>query len=290
MPKYCSNVKLCKPFELVPPCGPCPPGPSPCAGNGYYPDPNCPGQCPPVPGQPFPGPFPFPPYGGQCPPFPCPPFPFPGGQCPPFPFPGPCPPGNCAGPFPFPWNGGHSGCRCDKKKKPCDHSESDRSGSDRSDSGCGCDNKKRCDHSDSDRSESESDCGCDKKKKKKCCKPLFVFCHKTKCGLIALSLTKTANVSVLPPTGGSIVYTYMVTNMGTDFLCGPIQIADNRTGNKQITGPALAPGASITTTMSYTVTAADTTAGSVSNCATANIQLSKRQWLTSTPASVTINA
>jgi hypothetical protein len=97
-------------------------------------------------------------------------------------------------------------------------------------------------------------------------------------------------VATLPPTGQVIVYTYTITNTGTDFICAPIQIADNKAGNKQVCGPDIAPGASITTTLSYTVTAADTAARSVTNGASAYVQIDKCKWLASCPACLTINS
>ncbi len=72
-----------------------------------------------------------------------------------------------------------------------------------------------------------------------------------------------------PPVGDSIAYSYLVTNTGNVTLSGPFTVSDDKA---TVTCPAgaLDPGDSITCTATYTITAADITAGSVTNHATAH--------------------
>jgi uncharacterized repeat protein (TIGR01451 family) len=85
-----------------------------------------------------------------------------------------------------------------------------------------------------------------------------------------LTLAKGASPMTYTAAGDVIAYTYVVTNSGGLTLAGPFIVADNKT---IVTCPAtatLAIGASITCTATYTIIAADVTAGSVTNVATAS--------------------
>ena len=85
-----------------------------------------------------------------------------------------------------------------------------------------------------------------------------------------LTLAKSASPTTYTTAGDVITYTYLLTNSGNVALSGPFTVADDKA---TVTCPAtvsLAVGASITCTASYTITAADVTAGSVTNLATAS--------------------
>ncbi len=64
----------------------------------------------------------------------------------------------------------------------------------------------------------------------------------------------------MPRSATSITYTYVVTNTGNVTFSGPLTVTDDKA---TVTCPAggLDPGASITCTATYTITAADITRG-----------------------------
>ena len=82
-----------------------------------------------------------------------------------------------------------------------------------------------------------------------------------------LSLVKTATPKTYDSAGDVISYSYLIKNTGNVTLAGPVTVSDDKTS---VTCPAggLAPNAEITCTASYTITAGDMTAGSVTNTAT----------------------
>ncbi|MEX2624383.1 MAG: S8 family serine peptidase, partial [Acidimicrobiia bacterium] len=91
-----------------------------------------------------------------------------------------------------------------------------------------------------------------------------------------LTLAKSANPTTFTAASEAITYTYEVTNSGDVALAGPVTVIDDRAtvtcpdvdtvGNND---EFLDPDESITCTASYTITAADVTAKSVTNTATA---------------------
>jgi hypothetical protein len=83
----------------------------------------------------------------------------------------------------------------------------------------------------------------------------------------AITITKTANTSILTGSGQVIGYTITVCNTGKSTLYN-LQVRDNRTGDYPI-GP-LTPGQCNTTTRPYIVTSSDITNGSVVNVARVN--------------------
>ena len=94
----------------------------------------------------------------------------------------------------------------------------------------------------------------------------------------ALTLVKTATPATYTSVGNVINYSFSVTNTGGLRLLGPVTVADDKATNE--TCPAvttvgnndtyLDPGESITCTASYTITAGDVTAKSVTNVASAS--------------------
>ena len=84
----------------------------------------------------------------------------------------------------------------------------------------------------------------------------------------SLSLAKSANPTTYSAAGQTITYSYVVKNTGNVTFTAPVTLADDKT---KVTCPStlLAPGASETCTATYTTTAADVSAGQVTNHATA---------------------
>jgi hypothetical protein len=85
----------------------------------------------------------------------------------------------------------------------------------------------------------------------------------------SLSLTKTATPTTYTAAGQVITYAYVVTNTGSVTLS--VTLTDDRVAAADITCPPtsnLIPGANVTCTGTYTITAADVSAGSVTNTAT----------------------
>ena len=92
----------------------------------------------------------------------------------------------------------------------------------------------------------------------------------------SLTIAKSATQTYFTSVGDVLNYSYLVTNNGSAILSGPVTVADNKT---TVTCPALStigdndnffdPAESITCTASYTVVAADVTASSITNTASA---------------------
>jgi uncharacterized repeat protein (TIGR01451 family) len=95
----------------------------------------------------------------------------------------------------------------------------------------------------------------------------------------ALTLDKTSPDTTFIVAGDQLDYNYLVTNTGFAPLVGPVTVADDKA---TVTCPAvttvgdldnfLDPGESITCTAIYLITAADVTAGFVTNTASATVQ------------------
>ena len=106
----------------------------------------------------------------------------------------------------------------------------------------------------------------------------------------ALGLTKTAgpvldaNGSNRQDAGDTIAYTFLVTNNGNRTLSG-VSVTDPTTGTVSCPPGTLAPGASRTCTVTYTLTQADVDAGRVDNTATARATDGDGRVVTSAPAS-----
>jgi uncharacterized repeat protein (TIGR01451 family) len=85
-----------------------------------------------------------------------------------------------------------------------------------------------------------------------------------------ISLTKTPNPTTYNAVGQVITYTYVIKNIGNVSLAGPFTVSDNKIASVTCPTGGLAPGASENCSGTYTITAADITAGSVNNTATAS--------------------
>ncbi len=91
--------------------------------------------------------------------------------------------------------------------------------------------------------------------------------HATPSLALAKTITSGNPYSVV---GGTIGYSYTLTNTGNVALFPPYSVTDNQASVTCPAGPAyLSPGASVVCTASHTVTQADLNAGSVTNTATA---------------------
>ena len=102
----------------------------------------------------------------------------------------------------------------------------------------------------------------------------------------AFTMVKTApTVSPLGyVVGGTVLYSYQVTNSGNVTSAAPIRVSDNRFASPlTCSTTALAPGAQVTCSQTYTFTAADIAAGFVTNTASATDGVA-----TSNTASVTV--
>ena len=102
----------------------------------------------------------------------------------------------------------------------------------------------------------------------------------------AFTMVKTAP-TVSPSgyiVGGTVLYTYQVANSGNVTSAAPIRVSDNRfPGLLTCSTTALAPGAQVSCSQTYTFTAADIAAGFVTNTASATDGVA-----TSNTASVTV--
>ena len=84
-----------------------------------------------------------------------------------------------------------------------------------------------------------------------------------------LSLVKSTTTADFSAAGDTIAYKYVLKNIGNVTLSGPFTVTDNKVAvDCTAAAASLAPGASTTCTATYTVTAGDVTAGSVTNIAT----------------------
>ncbi len=103
-----------------------------------------------------------------------------------------------------------------------------------------------------------------------------------------LSLTKRANPTVAGE-GSTVTYTYTLTNSGNVTLTAPYAVSDNKISNVSCpnTPSSLAPGANVTCTATYTITAADVAAGWVANVATATAKFGANT-VTSNQASASV--
>ncbi len=105
----------------------------------------------------------------------------------------------------------------------------------------------------------------------------------------ALTLTKTAVTTGYSASGQTLTYHYVVDDTGDSTISG-ITVADNKVTPADLTCPypSLTPGTSETCTGTYTTTAADVTAGSVTNTATASGTDSAGRPITTTTAHATV--
>jgi uncharacterized repeat protein (TIGR01451 family) len=111
----------------------------------------------------------------------------------------------------------------------------------------------------------------------------------------ALQLTKSANPTTVSAPGGTITYSYSVTNTGNVTMTG-VSIADPHSGLSALTYTwpgavgVLAPGQVATATATYRVTQADIDAGSIINTAMASGTDPAGGTVNSNPASATVTA
>jgi hypothetical protein len=104
----------------------------------------------------------------------------------------------------------------------------------------------------------------------------------------ALGLTKTTTTTSYSVVGDTINYKYVLKNIGTVTLTGPFTVTDNKFANPIDCGTgSLAPGATVTCTATYTVTAADVGALTVVNTAIGHAFFGSLA-VDSNPASVTV--
>ena len=105
-----------------------------------------------------------------------------------------------------------------------------------------------------------------------------------------LTLQKSANPTLANSAGQVVTYTYTLQNTGNTPLTSPFTVTDNKISGSANCSAAVNPipvGGSTTCTANYTVTAADITAGSVTNIATATA-MAGTNTLTSNQATATV--
>ncbi len=107
----------------------------------------------------------------------------------------------------------------------------------------------------------------------------------------ALTLAKTAVTTGYSASGQALTYNYLVTNAGKSTI-NSIAISDSKVPAASLTcpSPSLASGASEICTGTYVTTAADMTAGSVTNTATATGTDSVGNGVTSNQSHATVSA
>ncbi len=107
-----------------------------------------------------------------------------------------------------------------------------------------------------------------------------------------LTIAKSVTESYFTAAGNVLNYSFLVTNNGSAPLLGPVTVSDDKAVNESCPSVTtvgdldnyLDPGESLTCTATYTVLAADVTAGSVTNLASASID-----GVTSNTDSKTVN-
>lgn len=106
----------------------------------------------------------------------------------------------------------------------------------------------------------------------------------------ALTLAKSPAPATYTAAGETITYTYTLTNSGNVTLTAPYAVTDDKVASLDCSAAAspLAPGDSTTCSGSYTTTAADVTAGSVTNTASATATFDSNPVASNT-ANATIN-
>ena len=107
---------------------------------------------------------------------------------------------------------------------------------------------------------------------------------------VGLSLQKSSLSPNYKTVGDRITYSYLLTNSGDATLYAPFTVTDDHLLTPFLCGSVseLLPGASVTCTADYTITAADVTAKSVVNIATATAMDETEQIVTSNESSVTV--
>ena len=112
--------------------------------------------------------------------------------------------------------------------------------------------------------------------------------------LPALALTKVGSPQTFAAVGDVVTYTYTVTNSGNVTMSAPFAVADDRIDPTDIdcsSAPIdLAPSDSFSCTGTYSVTAADIAAGSVTNTATASGVAAGGTTIESGPVDETVSA
>lgn len=259
----CNPCKIISPEQNFPSCQSYIPCTQPCIPQPCVPQPCVPQPCVPQPCIPQP-----------CVPQPCIPCVQP---C----YPQPSPPDPCQ---PLPCGSKHcSECRKDKCRKhnrrhcsKCsDNSEYDRKDSERY-------------HGDKREHRNKDPKRCNKCYRHDCDCIEYYPCLRTKCGFTSAMLTKTASSARYTEAGQVITYHYTITNTGTDMICYPIQICDDKLGGYIIPHSNIPPCMSQTFSRTYTIVTPDLEQPFITNTAIAYIKVKHNKWVVTQPASATI--
>jgi uncharacterized repeat protein (TIGR01451 family) len=92
---------------------------------------------------------------------------------------------------------------------------------------------------------------------------------------VTLGIVKTAKQSTFSAAGDKIDYTYALTNTGNVTLSGPFTVTDDHGSVICPATDTLAPGDTVTCTMTYTVTQADVDGGKIVNTASGHAVFNK---------------
>lgn len=113
-------------------------------------------------------------------------------------------------------------------------------------------------------------------------------CLRSRCGFVSAALTTTASPTQYTEAGQVITYHYTITNTGTDYICYPIQICDDKLGGHIIPCSNIPPCMSQTYSRTYTIISTDLEKPFITNTAIAYIKVKHNKWVVTQPTSATI--
>ncbi len=222
----------------------------------------------------------------------------------------PCGPCSPCSPYPYPYpfactgscmpcNGcdpcGYMPCNCYKCRKSCDKpcKKSCKKPCKKSCNKPCCKKTKDYDSESYASSSASKSCGkkkrCNKCQKSNCCCINYCFNYSVDCGCIAISLTKVASPTTYSAVNDTITYTYTITNMGSVPICYPVRIMDSLLGGQIVPCAFIAPfGGTQVFVRTYAITIPDMDQESITNTATAFVEVDCNTWVMSAPVSATV--
>lgn len=186
--------------------------------------------------------------------------------------------------------GCNKGCNCNKSSNSSRSGScsSSRNGSCSSSRNSSCSTSKKSHKSDKNDKSDKKSKRCNKCYRHDCDCNEYYQCLRSGCGYVSATLTKTAEPTVFTGAGQGILYIYTLTNTGTVPINGMVQICDDKLGGQILPCVCIAPCQSTTVVRNYVTTADDLLSPSLTNTATAFIQVKRRKWVVTCPASATV--